>query len=105
MKRYANFPQAPQEEASLTNRYVKGSLSLLPQVDQYRDELTRKKAGFPCSILNDGTSSSHIMKGLLNPCGDPGESPRSPALLDWRPHITWTPRGAREFNDSKGDNP
>ena len=28
-----NFPQAPQEEASLSNRYVRGTLSLLPQVE------------------------------------------------------------------------
>ena len=49
--------------------------------------------------------SSHIMKGLLNPCGDPGEGPRYPAHLDWRPHITWIPRGEREFNASKGDDP
>ena len=32
-KRYANFPQAPQEEASLRNRYVRGTLSLLSQVE------------------------------------------------------------------------
>ena len=29
----ANFPQAPQEEASPSNRHVKGPLSLLPQVE------------------------------------------------------------------------
>ena len=28
-----NFKQAPQEEPSLTNRYVRGTLSLLPQVE------------------------------------------------------------------------
>ena len=33
LKRYANFPQAPQEEASLSNRYVRGTLSLMPQVE------------------------------------------------------------------------
>ena len=29
----ANFPQAPQEEPSLSNRYVRGTLILLPQVE------------------------------------------------------------------------
>ena len=29
----ANFPQAPQEDASFSNRYVRGILSLLPQVE------------------------------------------------------------------------
>ena len=33
LKRYANFPQAPQEEASLSNKYVGGTLSLLSQVE------------------------------------------------------------------------
>ena len=34
LKRQANFPQAPQEEPSLSNRYVRGTLSLLPQVER-----------------------------------------------------------------------
>ena len=33
LKRYANFPQAHQEEASLINRYVRGTLSLLHLVE------------------------------------------------------------------------
>ena len=33
LKRLANFPQAPQEKPSLSNRYVRGTLSLLPQVE------------------------------------------------------------------------
>ena len=31
LNRLANFPQVPQEEHSLSNRYVRGTLSLLPQ--------------------------------------------------------------------------
>ena len=31
-KMYATFPQAPQEEPSLSNRYVRGTLNLLPHV-------------------------------------------------------------------------
>ena len=33
LNRSANFPQAPQEEPSLSNRYVRVTLSLLPQVE------------------------------------------------------------------------
>ena len=33
LKRLANFPQAPQEETSLSNIYVRGTQSLLPHVD------------------------------------------------------------------------
>ena len=33
LNRQANLPQAPQEERSLSNRYVRGTLSLLPQVE------------------------------------------------------------------------
>ena len=32
LKRYATFPEAPQEEPSLSNRYVRGTLNLLPHV-------------------------------------------------------------------------
>ena len=33
LKKQAKFPQAPQEYRSLSNRYVRGSLRLLPQVE------------------------------------------------------------------------
>ena len=33
LTRKANFPQAPQEYPSLSNRYVRGTMSLLPQVE------------------------------------------------------------------------
>ena len=33
LKWLAKFPQAPQEELSLSNRYVRGTLSLLPQME------------------------------------------------------------------------
>ena len=32
LKRWGTFPQAPQEEPSLSNRYVRGTLYLLPHV-------------------------------------------------------------------------
>ena len=36
LKRKATFPQAPQEEPSLSNRYVRGTLNLLPHVQWMR---------------------------------------------------------------------
>ena len=32
LNRYANFPQAPQEDPSLSNRFVRGTLNSLPHV-------------------------------------------------------------------------
>ena len=32
LKRYATYPQAPQEEPSLSNRYVRGTLNMLPHM-------------------------------------------------------------------------
>ena len=55
LKSYANFPQAPQEEPSLRNRYVKGTLFFCLKWNGPRDVLTQKKAGFPCSGLNAGS--------------------------------------------------
>ena len=56
LKRNANFPQAPQEETSLSYSYVRGTLSLLLKWNGDRDALTRNKARFPCSDLNAGSS-------------------------------------------------
>ena len=53
---YANFQQAPEEEASLSNPYVRGTLSFCVKWSGHRDALTRKKAGFPCSGLKTGSS-------------------------------------------------
>ena len=51
-----HIPTTPQEEPSLSNRYVRGTLNFLPPASGYRDSLTRKKVGFPCSGLNAGSS-------------------------------------------------
>ena len=56
MKRCANFPQAPQEEFSLSSRDVIGTLCFLSQVEWTPRALTQKKARFPCSDLNSGSS-------------------------------------------------
>ena len=56
LKRKATFPQAPQEEPSLSNRYMRGTVNLLPPVHWIPRFLDRKKVGFPCSGLNAGSS-------------------------------------------------
>ena len=55
LKRYANFLQALQEEPSLRNRYVTGTLCFLPEVEWTPRCPDSKKAGFPCSGLNAGS--------------------------------------------------
>ena len=51
-----NFRQAPQEEFSLSSRYVRGTQCFLSQVERTREALTENKAGIPCSGLNSGSS-------------------------------------------------
>ena len=43
----AKFKQAPEEEPSLTNSYVRGTLRFLPQVEWILRFLDKKKVGFP----------------------------------------------------------
>ena len=56
LKRCASFPQAPQEEFSLSSRDVRETLCFLSQVEWTREALPQKKARFPCSGLNSGSS-------------------------------------------------
>ena len=55
LKGYAHFPQAPQEEASLSNRYVRATLNLLRQV-----EWTPK-----CRALKEGWISLQWLESRL----------------------------------------
>ena len=56
LKRWATYPQAPQEESSLSNRYVRGSLCFLSQVEWTPRCPDSKEGRFPCSGLNSGSS-------------------------------------------------
>ena len=47
LKREPTFPQAPQEEPSLSNRYVRGTLIFCLKWSGYHDSLTINKVGFP----------------------------------------------------------
>ena len=87
MKRYDNFPQAPQEEDSLNNRYVTGTLSLLPQVNGHRNALTQKNAGFPSSGLNAGSSFLSQDEGMSESPVETLEKARGPGLI-WTGGLT-----------------
>ena len=96
MKSYANFSQALQEEPSLRNRYVRGTLCFLPQV-----EWTTR-----CPDSKQGRVSLQWLKCRLIfhltrwrddriPCGDSRVSHSPPPLLDRGPHILLTHREMR----------
>ena len=51
----SQLSKAPQEEPSLRNRYVRGTLCFLLQVKWTTKCPDSKKAGFPCSGLNAGS--------------------------------------------------
>ena len=57
IKEVGHIPTTPQEEPSLSNRYVRGTLNLCAACSGNRDSLNRKNVGFPCSGLNAGSFS------------------------------------------------
>ena len=95
MNSKANFKQAPEEEPFLTNRYVRGTLSFLPQVGVYRDSLTRIKVGFPRSGLNEGSSFISQDEGMSESFVETLEETEVPRLI-WTGGLTSldTPRGS-----------
>ena len=54
-KDLSHFPPAPQVEFSLSNRYVRGTLCFLSQVERTTRDVTQKKAGIPCGGVNSGS--------------------------------------------------
>ena len=83
LKRYANFPQAPQEEPSLRNRFVRGILCFLPQVQWTPRCAESKKIGFPCSGLNAGSYFISQDEGMTE---SPVETIEKAIVL----HLLWT---------------
>ena len=63
----AIFPQVPQEEFSLRNMYVRGTLCFMLQQNGPRDALIRKNSKFPCRGIMHAHRSYHKMKGCLSP--------------------------------------
>ena len=65
--------------------------------------LTRKKHGFPCRDLIQPHRSYHKMKGFLNPCRDPTESPSLPLISTGGHTSFWNLEWNAEFSASKVD--
>ena len=64
LKRKATFPQAPQEEPSLSNRYVRGTLNLLPHVSWITKLPDSKESQISSHGLNAGSSFISQDKGM-----------------------------------------
>ena len=57
IKEVGHIPTTPEEEPSLINRYVRGTLNLLRHVQWIPRFPNRKNVGFPCSGLNSSSFS------------------------------------------------
>ena len=104
LKIWANFPPAPQVEFSLSNRYVRGTLCFLSQVEWTARDPDSKKAGFPCSVLNSGSCFNSKDEGMSK---SPVETLEKAIVLRliWIGLITsiWYLERHTDFKDSKGD--
>ena len=84
--------------------YVRGTLNFCSKWSGHRDALTRKKAGFPCSGLNEGSPFISQDEGM-------SESPVQTIEKALGPHLLWTGgltslgqlKRQAEFTASKGD--
>ena len=96
LKRWATFPLAPQEEPSLSNRYVRGTLNLLPHVQWTPRFSDSKESHISCSGLNAGTSSISQDKGMSEYSVQSLEKAFCPSLM-WTGGLTSldTSRGPR----------
>ena len=96
LTRQATFPQAPQEEPSLSNRYVRGTRNLLTHVQSIPRFPESEKVGFPCSSLNAGSSFISQDKGMSESSGQSLEKALGPSLI-WTRDLTSldNSRGAR----------
>ena len=93
LKRWANFPQAPQEEISLSSRDVRGTLCFLSQVEWTPRGPDSKEVLISLQCLKfrlvfQLTRWSHVWI----PCGVPRESRMCLPYLDRGPHIPLTPQ-------------
>ena len=102
--RWANFPQTLQVEFSLSNRSGRGTLCFLSQVEWTVRGPDSKKAGFPCSGLNSGSSFISQDEGMSESPVETLEKAVGLCLI-WTLEITSICHLERhtEFNASKGD--
>ena len=95
LKRWANFRQATQMKFSLSNRYVRGTLCFLSQVEWTARGPDSKEGRISLQWLKFRLVFQLTRwRDIWMPCGDPRESRRSPPHLDRRNHISLTPREA-----------
>ena len=95
LKWWAKFPQAPQEEFSLHNWYVRGTLCFFSQVE-WNPTRPDSKEGWIFLQWLKFRLVFHLTRWrhVWIPCGDPLESHRSLPHLDRGNHIPLTPREA-----------
>ena len=104
LKRWSNVPQAPQEEFSLSSRYVRGTLYFLSQVEWTPRALTQKKARFPSSGLNSGSSFISQDEGMSESPVETLEKAVGVCII-WTGGLTslWPLERHTEFDASLGD--
>ena len=104
LKIWANVRQAPQVEFSLSNRYVRGSLGILSQVE-WTMRGPDSKEGWNSLQWLKFRLVFHLTRwrDVWIPCGGPRESCRSPPHLDMGNNILWHLERHKEFNASKDD--
>ena len=95
LKIWANFPPAPQVEFFLSNRYVRGTLCFLSQVEWTVRDPDSKEGRISLQWLKCRLVF-HLTRwrDVWIPCGDPRESLTSLPHLDRGNHITLIPREA-----------
>ena len=102
LKIWAKFPSAPQVEFSLSNRYVRGTLCFLSQVEWATRDPDSKEGRISLQCLKFRLVF-HLTRwrDVWIPCDDPRESRSSPPHLDRGNHISLIPREAHGIQGFK----
>ena len=87
IEEWDNFPQTPQEETSLSNRYVRGTLSLLPQVQWIPRCPDIKEGRISLMWLNAGSSFISEDEGMSDSPVETLEKTLVPCLI-WTGNLT-----------------
>ena len=102
LKIWANFPPAPQVEFSLSNRYVRGTMCFLCQVEWTARDPDSVKGWISMQWLKFRfVFNLKRWRDDWIPCGDHRESRSSPPLLDRGNHIILIPREAHGIQGFK----